>query len=308
MPDDVRPAPETAGSIRAGFEKLMAGDVGGAAEIEALAETGDPTALCAAATLAAAGVGRAQDFRLAIARLAEAARRGSRVGQDQLALLAGPEGQVDVDAWTAPQPRTPVRETPRIRVVEQFLPPAVCAWIMAAAERRLAPVTMFNPATRRDEPHPGRNGRVAFVDLASADVVTALVRARIAATVKIPLPCFEPTQILHYADGQTFAPHFDFLERPNMVDFRSGEPYLGQRIATFLVYLNDGYEDGETEFPRADFRFRGKAGDALYFANVDAAGQPDRLTLHAGRAPVGGPKWLLSQWIHDRTFTGVMAS
>ena len=37
------------------------------------------------------------------------------------------------------------------------------------------------------------------------------------------------------------------------------------------------------------------------FANVDLNGAPDRLTLHTGCSPTRGEKWLLSQWIRDRT-------
>ena len=40
------------------------------------------------------------------------------------------------------------------------------------------------------------------------------------------------------------------------------------------------------------------------FFNVDAAGQPDRRTLHAGLPPSAGEKWLLSQWFRDRGAPG----
>ena len=46
----------------------------------------------------------------------------------------------------------------------------------------------------------------------------------------------------------------------------------GQRAATFLIYLNDGYEGGATQFPRLDWQYRGGRGDALLFSNTDAAG------------------------------------
>ncbi|MDB5424840.1 MAG: hypothetical protein JWQ29_2256, partial [Phenylobacterium sp.] len=149
------------------------------------------------------------------------------------------------------------------------------------------------------------NGVFLF-DLLRADVVLALVRARIAATVDIPLPCFEPTQVMHYAVGQEFAPHYDYLEARSMISAETARPYEGQRIATFLVYLNADYEGGETAFPKAGVRFKGQVGDAIYFANVDAQGAPDRLSLHAGTPPSRGEKWILSQWIHDRTFTGML--
>jgi hypothetical protein len=69
---------------------------------------------------------------------------------------------------------------------------------------------------------------------------------------------------------------------------------------TFLTYLNDDYEGGETDFPRIGYRYKGRRGDALYFVNVDGAGAPDYRTVHAGLPPASGTKWLLSQWVRSR--------
>ena len=74
----------------------------------------------------------------------------------------------------------------------------------------------------------------------------------------------------------------------------------GQRIATFLIYLNDGFEGGETDFPEAKVRFKGKRGDALMFRNVDQSGAPDFCTVHAGLLPTRGQKWLSSQWVRSK--------
>jgi prolyl 4-hydroxylase len=71
-------------------------------------------------------------------------------------------------------------------------------------------------------------------------------------------------------------------------------------VATVLVYLSDGFEGGDTAFEQLSFRFRGEPGDAIVFRNVDAAGEPDRRTLHAGLAPSSGEKWVISKWIRDR--------
>ncbi|MBF8292745.1 MAG: hypothetical protein HW392_1572, partial [Steroidobacteraceae bacterium] len=46
---------------------------------------------------------------------------------------------------------------------------------------------------------------------------------------------------------------------------------------------------------------KGRRGDALVFANVDDSGAPDYQTVHAGLPPTSGVKWLLSQWVRDRT-------
>jgi hypothetical protein len=36
------------------------------------------------------------------------------------------------------------------------------------------------------------------------------------------------------------------------------------------------------------------------FRNVTASGAADRSTLHAGRPPAQGEKWLLSKWVRSR--------
>ena len=71
-------------------------------------------------------------------------------------------------------------------------------------------------------------------------------------------------------------------------------------MATLLIYLNDGFEGGETHFPLTGLRFKGRKGDALLFHNVLPGGAPDPITLHAGLAPARGEKWLFSQWIRDK--------
>lgn len=142
------------------------------------------------------------------------------------------------------------------------------------------------------------NSSVAF-DLLNVDMILVLLHARMASTIGLPSHLFEPTMLLHYAPGQQFAPHFDFLdaEKPGLA---ADIQRRGQRIATFLTYLNEDYGGGETDFPRVPYRFRGQTGDALMFANVDPSGAPDQRTLHAGLPPTYGEKWLLSQWVRDR--------
>ncbi len=124
----------------------------------------------------------------------------------------------------------------------------------------------------------------------------ALVRARIAALTGLPARGMENTKILHYAEGQRFAPHCDYLN-PAIAAESIAE--AGQRVATFLVYLNDDFDGAETSFLKLDWRYRGAKGDAILFWNVDETGAPDAATLHEGLAPARGEKWLLSQWIRQ---------
>lgn len=265
---------------------------------EGLAEAGTTIA-----TIEAMGAGRPQDWSKAFDWLRRSAAAGSEGARAQLAMLgADPaEGPVDIAALTAPPPKRPVSERPRIRVLEGFATAAECDWLIALAKDRVDRALVWDPATGEGRPDPNRTNRAIALRLRQMDVVVQLIRARIAAASNLPLPVFEPAQIMRYQVGEEFRPHHDFLDPahgghgPELARF-------GQRIATFLIYLNDDFDGGETVFPKAGFRYRGRRGDALLFANVDAATrEPDPLTLHAGLPPTRGEKWIFSQWIRDRS-------
>ncbi len=108
----------------------------------------------------------------------------------------------------------------------------------------------------------------------------------------------ETPKVLHYAPGETFAEHFDYLN-PAEPAYATQLAVRGQRTETFLIYLNDGFSGGETYFRRIGLSHIGAKGDALLFANLDAAGVPDPDTIHTGLPPTSGEKWLFSQWIRE---------
>lgn len=255
------------------------------------------------------GAARPQSWERALDYLELAARRGSRRAQAQLQILGRAEpgadwgrlrAGVDLPALTAAPPRRPVSERPRIRVIEGFASPAECDWVTAIPKGRLNPAWVWDPQTGENRLDSSRTNRGFDLGAADMDVVVQVLRARISAASNLPLPVFEPAQIMHYRPGEEFRPHHDFLD-PRQAGDRAQIERLGQRIATFLLYLNDDYEGGETEFLKTGFRYRGRKGDALLFANVDSARAPDPLTTHAGRPPTRGEKWILSQWIRDRS-------
>jgi prolyl 4-hydroxylase len=71
-------------------------------------------------------------------------------------------------------------------------------------------------------------------------------------------------------------------------------------VVTFLIYLNDDYLGGETEFPRVGVSHKGRRGEGLFFVNALDDGAADLRTLHAGRSPASGAKWIVSQFMRDR--------
>ena len=285
--------------------------------LEQASAAGDGQASERCALLDAMGIVRPQDWTRALDFLELAARQGLRVAQEQLLLLRDNEADpavtvtespefwsevrsgISIDVRIQPGPKTSLSDEPRVRVIKTFATPAECRWLIGLARERVTRATVFDQATGGQKHDPARDNRYLILRLGEMNLVTEVIRTRISAATGLPVPLFEPSQLLHYSVGEKFSEHFDFLDPTNPA-YQADLDRFGQRIATFLIYLNEDYAGGETCFPRAGLSYRAQTGDALFFANVLRDGSPDRLTLHEGRPPTVGEKWVFSQWIRDQ--------
>jgi hypothetical protein len=283
----------------------------GAQALEQLAASGDAEAAARAAVVAGAGFGRKQDWSAALDWLVAAAELGHSAARAQLGLLArepapAPEADwralgkaVDVQDWIAARPTKLVVGAPRIGVAERFLEAELCSWFIDRGRPLQTPARVYSPATGGPMQHDTRSNTAAGFTILELDLPMLLIRARIANTLGVPTAFLERFNIFRYKTGQRFSWHMDYLD-PTTPQFAQDLARRGQRAATFLVYLNEGFEGGETNFVTIRRSLKGKLGDAVFFHNVDAKGNPDRLTAHEGAAPTAGEKWLLSQFIRDR--------
>ncbi|HET9231047.1 MAG TPA: 2OG-Fe(II) oxygenase [Vitreimonas sp.] len=262
----------------------------GAAFVGQAAKNGHGEAQCLMAALAA----RAGKWDLAHNHLEQAAENGEPFARAQLPMLAS----FAPKEWVGAAATDWRHSAPRIGVLEAFIPPEVCAWIIGRAAPRLQRTRVNDPRDGVSRTLDHRSNSGAGFGILDTDVILEVVNARISAAVGVPANRQEPSNVLHYADGEEYRPHFDFINPAPQ--FERELATLGQRTTTFLIYLNDDFEGGETDFPRLGWRFKGAAGDALLFWNVNDEGRPEPLTLHAGLAPTLGEKWLFSKWIRDR--------
>ncbi len=139
----------------------------------------------------------------------------------------------------------------------------------------------------------------AAFSISDTDLVVQLIRARAALAAGVPLDHLEPPEVLNYSQGEQYRLHVDFFH-PSLPHFADIIRERGQRTRTLLIYLNGDYSGGETEFPKLGIKFRGLQGEALLFENVNAAGEGDMRTLHAGTPVTAGNKWLFSQWMRNK--------
>lgn len=278
----------------------------GAALVARAAALEDSEALAQLAVLTASGIAGAASWDVAFDQLQRAAELGWAPAQEQIRFLAQSDGAdfaalrraIDLDAWMRPRDFTLVREEPRVLTVSNFMSAAECERLIART-LNLRRADVYDPNSGVGMIAKERSNKKSEVTLANMDLPFLMVHARMSATIGLPNQFFELTNILHYSPGEQFTPHYDFLD-PAEPGLQADLQARGQRVVTFLVYLNEGYEGGETDFPKLDYRFKGKTGDALMFGNVTAKGVPDPRTLHAGLPPTSGEKWLLSQWVRNR--------
>jgi len=260
-------------------------------------ERGDADALMLHATLALRGVGRKQDMDEAFALMGEAAAKGSAEARGQLRVLGA---KLDRDVWFAPIQLRQHHAAPRIFTIEKFIPADVCAWFVDYARTRLERSTVRDGATGLDVVASGRSADLAGTTPLQTDLVLQLTKLRMAGALQTHVAHQEPTTFLRYRKGQEYLAHYDLIRPQEEAAAAEELRTLGQRIATVLVYLNQGYEGGETHFPHLNWGFKGKTGDALIFWNMSAAGERERNSLHTGMPVKSGRKWLLSQWVRAK--------
>lgn len=106
-----------------------------------------------------------------------------------------------------------------------------------------------------------------------------------------PLENSEYLQLTKYNVGQEYVAHYDHF---NLEGYKNTTKV--DRIATALLYLNDGFEGGETFFPTLNIKVFPRQGDILYFEYP-----PDlaNLCIHAGLPVLKGEKRIVSLWIRS---------
>lgn len=180
-----------------------------------------------------------------------------------------------------------------------FATTAMCDWMIERARSRLEPSMVNDSATGVQRRHPMRTAYTCAFGPPDRDLVIAVLQARAAALVKMPVVYHEAPNVISYEPGQQFGMHVDFIDPANPL-FQRELNELGQRTVTIVTYLNDDFDDAPTQFPAIKMNIRGAPGDAIVWANVLPDGSPDIKTVHAGMPPSRGRKWVLSQWLRNQ--------
>ncbi|KAJ0973729.1 hypothetical protein J5N97_015694 [Dioscorea zingiberensis] len=186
-----------------------------------------------------------------------------------------------------------------------------CEAIIKIAKLSLQPSTLALREGETTESTKGiRTSSGTFIS-ASEDLTGTLdqIEQKIAKVTAIPREHGEAFNILRYEIGQRYASHYDALSPAEY------GPQKSQRVASFLLYLSDVEEGGETMFPFENglnmdggydyakcigMKVKPRQGDGLLFYSLFTNLTIDPTSLHGSCPVIKGEKWVATKWIRDQ--------
>lgn len=252
-------------------------------------------------------------YAVALSAAAVAEARESHLSRELLRGQALPAGQTlqrpAIDVQSANQLQcsdgqqvriAAVLDHPQLVLFEDMLSDEECAQLIALADQRMSRSTVVDEQLGESRPHEARTSAGGWFQRGEFALL-ARIEARLSELLHWPVDHGEGLQVLRYGVGGEYRAHFDYFN-PALPGSQRHLQAGGQRVGTCILYLDEVAAGGGTRFPTLGFEVRPKRGAALYFASVDAAGQEDPATLHAGVPVIAGVKYIATKWLRQRAY------
>lgn len=188
---------------------------------------------------------------------------------------------------------------PKLTVFHNFLKEEECEWLINTASTRLTRSKTVDNTNGGEQTHSQRTSEGMFFQRGENDLIRR-IEERIAKLVRWPVQHGEGLQVLKYGTQGRYDPHFDYFEPDAPANARILSRG-GQRVATFLMYLQSPFSGGGTIFPDAGgLEVQARKGDAVFFVYPEPT--PEGKTLHGGSPVLSGEKWVATKWLRQGVF------
>jgi prolyl 4-hydroxylase len=150
-----------------------------------------------------------------------------------------------------------------------------------------------------DKPSEVRTSETAWIH--KDDQVVGPMMKRICDQFGVPFENAESLQVVRYKPGTYYRQHHDSCCDDNE-SCKGFAQSSGQRIRTILVYLNDDFEGGETDFPTLNKKLKAPPRGAVVFHPMSKS-TPEAChpkALHAGLPVTSGEKTICNIWIREK--------
>lgn len=165
----------------------------------------------------------------------------------------------------------------------------------------LRPITVYGHQGKGSVETGVRNNMHYPTPIPNDNIALACAERVIAKFAGIKLAFAEPIVVLRYETGQFYQWHYDAIHAYTD-EIQAELERFGQRSRTAILYLNDDFQGGETEFKAPYIQVKPEAASILVFDNTDQAGKPIPSSLHRGCEVTSGHKWVCTQWFRDKPF------
>ncbi len=176
---------------------------------------------------------------------------------------------------------------------KNFLSPDECKKLMEIADKKAYRSCVANP---NDDPIVSdyRTSWTANVEW-NEDNFSNQIDIKLSRALHLNPFLGETLQIQRYNPGQYYKEHCDFFDFWTK-EYKVYTEWMGQRTWTFMVYLNDVEEGGETYFKYLNLKIKPEQGKAVFWNNLYPFGLPNFKTMHEALPPISGDKYVITKW------------
>lgn len=184
----------------------------------------------------------------------------------------------------------------QIYTYDNFLTPEDCALLIEESNRNLRPSTVSNI---KDEVviSKARTSKTADLHYFSSSYLNQIDN-KITSFMGLNPFLGEIMQTQKYEPGEYYKEHTDYFH-PLTKEYKTYTEWMGQRTWTFMLYLNDVKEGGETYFKHLKLKVKPKQGMAIFWNNLYKNGIPNFKTAHEACPPVSGNKYVITKWFRS---------
>jgi len=181
---------------------------------------------------------------------------------------------------------------------KNFLTPSECEQLIKMIDANHSRSSVVEGGTDRTAISDYRTSSTCNLD--SNNLLIKNIHNRIANLLGIDIKKGEALQGQLYKVGQYFKQHNDFFEGAGY-DMHCKSS--GNRTHTFMIYLNDGFKGGGTNFPQLNKIIEPEIGKALMWENMKD-GQLQHQYLHEGVSVEEGKKYIVTSWWRENSWDG----
>lgn len=214
--------------------------------------------------------------------------------ESQRNLLHAPEVNIP-PIWKplADNPKARRIENANIEVyeIDDFLSDDECKILI----EKMKPVLKQSTVTNPDADKEVRTSETAYLRVMDPEI--ANLNLKIHEIMRIPLELAEEPQGQRYLVGQEFKKHCDWFDKNS--PYNQVHLNMGQRTFTFMIYLNDVEEGGETFFTKINLAVKPQKGKALVWNNIAADRGGNWWSEHWGKPVIKGEKYIITKWFRE---------